>query len=753
MNMSSPFVDFLKAVRQADVNVLSCLMFDHQTWKVRPGYTSETELWDYKAKAPETGGGSAMEWAELAKDVLAFHNNKGGLIVFGVDNGFNVVRDRNNLDSKLVNDRLRKYLGDSIWVDYFRLNIQQDQKHIGVLVVPPRGPVVGRFVRDSPMDGNKSLFKKGDTALRDGDSSKVLKGVTAEAFIAQTRVPEFGRIYAIDEPLFRILEPEYTAFVHRETPCLQVEKGLQDPRTSVVQVVGVGGAGKTALATWAILNAYQRSAFKFIVSTTAKDRELTTHGIQSLKPKLTSYETLLHAILDVLGFPEEKQKKLADQELAVRSLIENSGGLLFVDNLETVDDPKIIEFLDNLPVGVRAIVTSRRDTVSFSVYPVRLSELTTSEGKEFIHSLNDRPGSGYLADLAADVCETIRSACDGLPLAIRWAVARSGSASEAVKNAIGITKPGRTGEELLEFSFRRVFDSLDKEERSLLQVLSLFTHPQPSEVLYVGSGISELKMQDTLSLLMKDALVQRYFDESRNDYTYILLPLTRTFVYEQVKNSGKLEAEIRDRLKSYFDASDVKDADQKVVIRELRQGKSESESGLIDLAKAAERRTDYKGSKELYEQALARNPKSYKAAQGLAELHRHKLHSVGDALRCYEQAAANAPFAGATRSKIYREWGMLVRESGDPDSTERAIELFSEALKHAPDDPYCIFALAQQLVRKGAYTLAIPLLEKLVDHPYERTRELSRPMLLDCYSKQGDMLKHATLKAKIASQK
>jgi cytochrome c-type biogenesis protein CcmH/NrfG len=96
---------------------------------------------------------------------------------------------------------------------------------------------------------------------------------------------------------------------------------------------------------------------------------------------------------------------------------------------------------------------------------------------------------------------------------------------------------------------------------------------------------------------------------------------------------------------------------------------------------------------------------------------------------------------------------MLVRDSGDPDSTERAIDLFKEALKHAPDDPYCIFALAQQFVRKGAYTLAIPYLERLIDHPYDRTRELSRPMLLDCYAKQGEMLKYATLKSKISSKK
>jgi tetratricopeptide (TPR) repeat protein len=747
--ITEPFADIARAIRQGNAAALSALIFDINTWKLRPGYFTETELWDYKVTGPSIGSGTADEWAELSKDILSFHNNKGGVIIFGVDNSFKVCGYHSQLDSKLLNDRIRKYVGDKVWLDYHRFNIKENQSHIGMLIVPPRGPIILRFVKDSPSNNGKQIFKKGDTAIREGDCSKVLKGIHADTFEVRSRAPEYGQVYAVDEPFFRILSPDYQNFIDRSEPCQKVEKALTDLRTSVIQVMGVGGAGKTSLGIWAVLRAYEKKQFEFIVSITAKDRELTTHGIQSLSPKLTSFESLLNSVLDVLSFPELKKQAIEEKEKKVRDLLENSGGLLFVDNLETVDDARIIEFLDDLPIGVKAIVTSRRDTVSVSVYPIKLEWLEKSEGCVFIRSLGYFPGLGFLHELTNEDCEIIRKACDGLPLAIRWTVSRAKNASEAIKIASSITSSGKIGEELLEFSFRRIFDALSKEERALLHVLSLFQQPQPSEVLYVGSAISQLKMQDTLSSLIKDALVQRYFDEERNDYTYLLLPLTRTFVYNQVKNGGSLEGDIRARLMNYFDARDIQDSAHRVVVREVRQGRSESESGLIDLAVAAERRGDISTAKELLEQALSRNPRNFRAAQLLAELHRHKYKNITQALSLYEQAASCAPATGAARGKIFREWGMVLRHSGQIDATDQAIEKFQESILHIPNDTIAIFALAQGLERKGMYTKAIPFLEKLVDNPNRNTRDKVHPLLLECYNRQGDILGAANLKAKM----
>ena len=53
-----------------------------------------------------------------------------------------------------------------------------------------------------------------------------------------------------------------------------------------------------------------------------------------MQPELTSFETLLNSILDVLQYPEFKSLEISDREAKVRELLENSQGLLYVDNLE-----------------------------------------------------------------------------------------------------------------------------------------------------------------------------------------------------------------------------------------------------------------------------------------------------------------------------------------------------------------------------------------------------------------------------------
>jgi len=240
------------------------------------------------------------------------------------------------------------------------------------------------------------MFEARGSAIREGDSTRILSSDAADAFTRALAVPTVGRVYAVDESFYRVLTPEYEQFVRREIPCKQVEKGLQDRRTAVTSVIGIGGVGKTALATWAALRAFDRKDFAFIASTTAKDRELTSLGIHALEPALTSFESLLDTILDVLGFPEVKVAHTDYKEREVRGLLVNADGLLYVDNLETVDDPRIVTFLDSLPLGTKALVTSRRTNVRVSVYPVDLGALTEDEVVQFINSLKVRPELGYI---------------------------------------------------------------------------------------------------------------------------------------------------------------------------------------------------------------------------------------------------------------------------------------------------------------------------------------------------------------------
>jgi tetratricopeptide (TPR) repeat protein len=740
--------DFAAGIRLRDVGALTSMMFEDDSPRLRNGYKTENELWDFKAGCPSPGKSHLVAWSELAVDVLAFHNARGGLLVFGVDDTFSVCWTREHLDSKLFNDQIRRFLPDRIWIDFHRTFIAQDQRYVGIALIPPRGPIFERFQSDAPTVKGRIRFKAGDAAIRENDSSRILSAAEAGVLSRTLTVPSLGNQYAVNEPFFRILSPQYPEFILRENPCKEVLEGLVDRRTAVTSIIGGGGSGKTALATWAALRAFETKQFEYIVSITAKDRELTSAGIQALTSGKTTFENLLDSILEVLQFPEHKTEDSIQKEATVRGLLGQGTGLLFVDNLETVDDARVIQFLDSLPYGVRALTTSRRTSVKVAVRPLTLAGMTSSEALDYIQSLSEQKSLGYVPDLDKADVEKLRVACDGLPLAMRWALSQCRGVSELTAYTDKIITSGAHDEELLEFCFRRVFEAMSGAEKSVLYVLSLFQRPLNTEAILTGTSLPQTRMVDATEDLISDSVVQRLFDSEQNDYLFMLLPITRSFVRTQMAKEAGLEEQVRTKLSDYFEARDVIDPKEKIVVREIRQGKGGAEAALVDLALAAQRRSDLKSAKALFQQALARNPRSWNASRQFAEFHRHSEHNLGEALRLYEMSARNAPTRGADRALIYREWGILLKDSGDPKATEKAAECFEVALAETPDDPIAIHSLALMLARKSSFGRVITLLEPLLEHRSLKTRDFAASVLLLAYNRTGELMKASHLRSK-----
>ena len=732
--------DIARAIRIRDVTKLVSIFFNQKGAEIKQGFKTETTLWDYKVDCPHIGKDHLNAWAHLAKDVLAFHNHRGGLIFFGYTDDFRFVGATQRLDSKIVNEQLRRFIPDSIYVEFHRECIQPNQRYLGIAVISPSGGPVLKFIADAPDQNGRLLFKRGWSALREGDQSKILEPSDAERLNRQAIRLVSGNKYYADEAFYRIPSADYVSFIEREKACADIEEALSDPRTAVAHVIGIGGVGKTALATWAAIRAYENRQFTFIASCTAKDRELNISGISPLTPEFTSFESILNAISDVLQYPEFKKLEIKDREAKIRELLKDSGGLLYVDNLETVDDSRIIHFLDTLPVGVRALVTSRRLTVRRSVFPITVGPMNPAETNAFVRSLKSLGPCAYVTELRNDQIEKIGTSCDHIPLAMRWVISKSESPADAVIEADAISSSGKRGEELLEFSFRRVFDKMSEKERKIVEVLSLFTQSQPTEVLLIGSGLQLLELQDALVILIDDAIVEKRFDSERNDDCYSLLPITRSFIYGEVGKIDGRESEIRTRLTNYFEARDVKNPDDRSVIREVRQNTVSGASSLVDLAISAKTRGDLNSADELFRQAITRDPRSWQAYRELAELNRHEFKRIGEALRLYEQAASVAPRSGLDRSRIFREWGILLRESGLPNATELSMQKLQIALASQPRDIITITALAQAYERQNAWLKIVEICAPFKKEVHGKSKAKMLPLLLKAYERTGDSL-------------
>lgn len=751
------FLDALRtSIRNRDCRGIVEMFFEGDRPQLRSGFYREDAYWDFKAGCPSLRRENELAWAEIAALVLALHNADGGVIFFGIDDlRYSFCGTSTPVDPKQFNDKVRRYVGDTFWVAFNREFVQANGLYLGVAIVPSHGLTLKRFQASSPLKEGKIYFDAGDLPVRVGDETKILRGEEALRFLREKKSPISDSRFFVDEPGYRIIRPDYDQFVTRPRYCEEVLAGLGDRRSYVTSLTGIGGAGKTALACWGVLEAYQRKMFDYIVSLSAKDRELAQAGIEPITPALTSFGTLLDEILEVTGCSEFKELGEKEKEECVRELLKGERCLLFVDNLETVDDARILQFLETLPEPVKAITTSRRVRVRHSIYPIDVGVFEMREAVRFVENQAERRGKDFMLDLPANRKRELAEACSFLPLVIEWFVGRVRNGGEVNTLEEALRGSGRTGEELLEFCFRRVHDYLSPGARRVLKVLSIFEKPEPIEPIAGGAQLSLQAADDALEELRECALVDSAHEPKANAVTYSILPLTRKFAYAELLREGYEEAEVRKRLNRYFQAMDIADPAQRRMVSGMRQGVlppgTESVSVAVALAKAGK----HEEAEHYFKEAIRRDPRSWRAYREAAEFYRHApVPNLSEALRLYEQAYAWAPKKGPDRGLILREFGILLRDSGLPGGMLRARDLLEEGLKEyaGKDDSVCRHALGDVLMRLSMHRKAVEILGPLLDHPNETPRQKTYPLLEQLYARLGERVKLTELRERMAKE-
>lgn len=744
----------ITAIRQKDMGANETLFFSKDLASINSLFKTETELWDYKLKCPSINS-PTLDWAEISKDILAFHNTgKGGVIIFGVDDkDYEIIGIPKNelIDSKIFNDKIRKYISDKLWIDYYTLSNREKSQYVAVIIIPPLNDnsAIKRFQKNGPEKRRKLLFQIDGSAIRRFDSSIVLSpSETKELLLSRPTIKY--KEYEIDEPFYRLLSTDYHEFILRNKYCEEIMRGLHHGRSTSVCLIGIGGVGKTALATWAVKKVYKEDEFDYIVSISAKDRELTASGIQSISQKLTSLDDLLNAILDVIGFPEYKNTTLQDKRSIVNELISGEKLLLFVDNLETAIDKEIISFINKLPDPVKAIVTSRRNVITVSSYPIEIGPLETEEIVRYISSLSSLPKFSYCNSLSIPEKEQIGTVFNGIPLAIKWMLSSCNNSEELLAKAQLMECGGMQNEELLEFSFRRVFDDMSQVEKSVMQVLAVISDLS-IEAIIQGCGLSSRSSDviDALESLVADTIIIRYYDpESRSD-KYRLLTLTQRFM---IKNciTTKEEQAIHHRLSAWYNASDVQNPEERQLISAMRQGGQNMGSTLVAFAEASARKGDCTNAVKFFDSAMARDPNNWKVYWRYGEYYRHIEQSKTQTISMYETALKHASKEKMTSeiALMNREFGFIYGKSGRPDAISRAIHHFEVAYSNLPNDPICAKGLASMYEKRGNTSDVVRVLEPFKLSKESKTKQTLLPILRRAYESQPEkyMIQLAELK-------
>ncbi len=317
-----------------------------------------------------------------------------------------------------------------------------------------------------------------------------------------------GRKEELEEVL-RILRP----YPHSQYPLVTID--------------GIGGVGKTALAL-AVAYHYVREfenldepeRFKAVVWTSAKKSNLTPSGIVSSKQALRNLGDIYVELARTLERPDILSARQEEQDGLVGNVLSHSRVLLIVDNLETVDDPKVMEFLRELPAPTKAIITTRM-RVDGAV-SVRLEGMQGEDTKKLI----EQECQVKKVHLSTAEQDKLAENTAGVPLAIVWTIGQI-HYGRSINDAILALRSA--GGDYAKFCFSESLELLQRENKRhairLLMSLALFADGATREALGFVCGLQDSKdiRDEGLADLTRLSLIN--YDGSR----FSILPLTKEY--------------------------------------------------------------------------------------------------------------------------------------------------------------------------------------------------------------------------------
>lgn len=372
--------------------------------------------------------------------------------------------------------------------------------------------------------------------------------ITVQIAEYQHQITHLEEQMSVLMPMHNLPPRDYEQFVGRQRELAEVRR-LLGPRSRafVLTIDGIGGIGKSALAleaAYSLCNAYaslpEVERFDALVWVSAKRSYLTADGILERRQVFRTLDDLYAAIAQVLDFPAITRARAEDQRTIVEQVLSEQRTLLILDNLETVDDEELLVFLRELPEPTKALVTTRhRIDVA---HPVRLMGMPHTDA--LILSAQEATRKGVT--LTPDEHEQLWQRTGGVPLALVWSIGLMGlgGSVESVLRRLG---SGQS--DIARFCFAESIAQIRGGDAYwLLLALALFASDASREALGVVAGLGEDHFGRDVGLeaLLRLSLVNKDGDR------FSLLPLTKSFVQDEVKVHGPRMQAARHQWAAYY---------------------------------------------------------------------------------------------------------------------------------------------------------------------------------------------------------
>ncbi|MFP3459617.1 NB-ARC domain-containing protein [Arthrobacter globiformis] len=420
----------------------------------------------------------------------------------------------------------------------------------------------------------------------------------------------------------------------------------------VISILGDGGIGKTALALQICYDLIEQKAcpFEAIVWVTAKNAQLTSTEIVRIESAVEDSLGLFASASEALGGSGESTEAI-DELLGV---LESFPTLLVLDNVETVLDEKFPQFLREIPLGSKVLITSRIGVKTEN--PFRLIGLSLDDSVKLMRILARARGIDLDAIASNDDLAVWAKKMNCHPAYIKWFISglQSGQLPERLLSDNGL---------VLDYCMSNVFDYLGETARAALRAMLVVPGSHTMAELAFLTDLDSAQIQQ------------------------VILELTTTNFVTQVRSGASGTAlELSDFARAYLRRSLSIDGSE----RELLTQKQKQLYTLGGGLKAAHALDPF--SPETID---VRGVGDYSAAKQLREaLDFAEQGRFDDGLRLCAEAAELAPgYHEAARVEAH------IHERST--NFGEAYEAYSRAKDLSPEDPYVAYFFGEFLVRSG----------------------------------------------------
>jgi LuxR family transcriptional regulator, glucitol operon activator len=540
--------------------------------------------------------------------------------------------------------------------------------------------------------------------------------------------------------------PDYEyegGFVGREDDRKKIIQYLNSEKFPVITITGSGGVGKTSLALKVIQDMTEKpdnKIFEAIIWLSAKENKLSDLGIEDIEPSLKNYDELLDTIIELFGFTNEIHSNIIEEkEKLVNSIIDlTSKMLIVIDNLETITDQRIINFILDASVKIKFLITSRKGLGQLE----RRHELRELKAKEAVYLFRQLSKDKQLTSLISLPEETIKnyvSKVSFYPLAIKWVVGQVARGKDINKiiNSIHSNES-----DISKFCYEQIFSTLNPASQKIMYTLSLTDDTPTASILQYVVELEEHQFEDAIEELILVSLVipEQYQNEKKEISTkYTLLPLTKGYTRIQLSKNINLREELKNRINQVENTITTTERAKKEYKHSLYNfgAKSDEEKVATIIAQTAFQKYqsgNYELAVEEYKRAIKVAPNFAPIYRNWAIMEAYENH-LGEADSLMEKASKLDP----NDPQIFLIWGNVYRKSSKHTEAHKK---YAIAYSLTPDDPIILNAFGQAKCWLGYYDEAEKLLLSALHSNFDSVKHevICRTSLAENYINWGDSL-------------